>query len=189
MFSGLVVIAIGLRAGSDWFARSARIGNAAGLVVVVTLFLGALGAALWFFGSVAADQVDELTQQIPAGGDILLRWLRSLPYGQFVLDKAGSATASGATGWAGAMVAGVASSVVQGLGYSVVCFVVAIYLAAQPELYRKLSLRMTSADYRVKVEFLFDKTDHVFRRWLMARLVVMVAIGVMASVGLWAFWR
>ena len=183
---GAVVIAIGLRAGSDWFARSARIGNAAGLVVVVTLFLGALGAALWFFGSVAADQVDELAQQIPAGGDILLRWLRSLPYGQFVMDKAGSATASGATGWAGAMLAGAASSVVQGVAYSVVCFVVAIYLAAQPELYRKLSLRMTPADYRVKVEFIFDKTDHVFRRWLMARLVVMVAIGVMASVGLWA---
>ena len=181
-----VVIAIGLRAGSDWFARSARIGSAAGLVVVVTLFLAALGAALWFFGSVAANQVDELTKQIPAGVDILLGWLRSLPYGQFVLDKAGSASASGATGWAGATLAGAASSVAQGLGYSVICFVVAVYLAAQPKLYRKLCLRMTPADYRARAELLFDKTDLIFRRWLLARLVVMAAIGVMVSVGLWA---
>jgi len=183
---GAVVIAIGLRAGSQWFARSARIGTAAGLVVVVTLFLAALGATLWYFGSVAADQVDELTKQIPAGVDILLRSLRSLPYGQFVLDKAGNATASGATGWAGAALAGAASSVTRGLGYTVVCFVVAVYLAAQPELYRKLCLRMTPSDYRARTELLFDKTDLIFRRWLLARLVVMVAIGIMAAVGLWA---
>ena len=183
---GAVVIAIGLRAGSQFFARSARIGAAGGLVVVVTLFLAALGAALWFFGSVAADQVDELTKQIPAGVDILLRWLQSLPYGQFVLDKARDATASGATGWAGARLAGAASSVTQAVGYTVVCFVVAVYLAAQPELYRKLCLRMIPPDYRARTELLFDKTDQIFRRWLLARLVVMVAIGVMAATGLWA---
>ena len=183
---GAVLIAIGLRAGSQWFARSARIGTAGGLVVVVAMFLATLGAALWFFGSVAADQVDELAKQIPAGVDILLRWLQSLPYGQFALEKARNASASGATGWAGATLAGAASSVVQGLGYTVVCFVAAVYLAAQPELYRKLCLRMTPADYRARTELLFDKTDLIFRRWLLARLVVMVAIGVMAAIGLWA---
>ncbi len=180
-----ILIAIGLRAGSQWFARSARIGTAAGLVVVVTLFLATLGAALWFFGSVAADQVDELAKQIPAGVDILLRWLQSLPYGQFVLDKARNATASGATSWAGATLAA-ASSATRGLGYAVLCFVVAVYLAAQPELYRKLCLRMTPADDRGRVELLCDKTDKIFRRWLLARLVVMVAIGVMSAIGLWA---
>jgi predicted PurR-regulated permease PerM len=181
-----VLIAIGLRAGSQWVGRSARMGTAGGLVVVVTLLLAALGGALWFFGSVAADQVDELTKQVPAGVDILVRWLQSLPHGQFVLDKARDATASGATGWAGARLAGAASSASQGLGYTALCFVVAVYLAAQPELYRKLCLRMTPADYRARTELLFDKTDHIFRRWLLARLVVMVAIGVMAAIGLWA---
>ena len=183
---GSVVIAIGLRAGSQWFARSAGIGRHAGLLVVVTLFLAALGAALWYFGSVAADQVDELAKQIPAGVDILLRWLESLPYGQFIMDKARNATASGAAGWAGATFAGLASSITQAIGYIVICFVVAVYLAAQPELYRKLCLRMTPTDYRARTELLFDKTDLIFRRWLLARLVVMVAIGVMAAVGLWA---
>ena len=186
LFFGAVLIAIGLRAGSQWFARSARIGTVGGLVVVVTLFLAALGAALWFFGSVAADQVDELTKQIPAGVDILLRWLRSLPYGQFSLEKARSATASGATGWAGATLAGAASSITRGLGYAVLCFVMAVYLAAQPELYRKLCLRMTPADYRARTERLFDKSDHILRRWLLGRLVVMVAIGILSATGLWA---
>ncbi len=181
-----VLIAIGLRAGSQWVARSARIGTAGGLVVVVTLFLAALGVALSFFGSVAADQVDELTRQIPAGVDVLLRWLQSLPYGQFVLEKARNATVSGATGWAGATLAGAASSIARGLGYAVLCFVVAVYPAAQPELYWQLCLRTTPAEYRARTELLFDKTDQIFQRWLLARLVVMVAIGALSAIGLWA---
>ena len=183
---GSVLIAIGLRAGGLWFARSARIGNAGGLVVVVTLFLAALGAALLFFGSVAADQVDELTKQIPAGVDILIHWLRSLPYGQLALDKARDATASGATGWAGATLAGAASSVARGLGYAVLCFVVAVYLAAQPDLYRKLCLRLAPANDRVRMKRLLDETNDILKRWLVGRLVVMVAIGVMSAIGLWA---
>ena len=183
---GSVLIAIGLRAGSLWFARSARIGTAGGLAVVVTLSLAALGAALWFFGSVAADQVDELTKQIPAGVDILIHWLRSLPYGQLALDKARNATATGATGWAGATLAGAASSIAQGLGYAVLCFVVAVYLAAQPELYRKLCLRLAPADDRVRMKRLLDETNDILKRWLLGQLVVMVAIGVLSAIGLWA---
>ncbi len=183
---GSVLIAIGLRAGSLWFARSARIGTAGGLVVVVTLSVAALGAALWFFGSVAADQVDELAKQIPAGVDILIHWLRSFPYGELALDKARNATATGATGWAGAMLAGAASSIAQGLGYAILCFVVAVYLAAQPELYRKLCLRLVPADDRVRMKRVLDDTNDILKRWLLGRLVVMVAIGVMSATGLWA---
>ena len=182
---GSVLIAIGLRAGSLWFARSARIGKAGGLTVVVTLSLAALGAALWFFGSVAADQVDELTKQIPAGADILIRWLRSLPHGQLALDAARNATATGATGWAGATLAGAASSIMQALGYAVICFVVAVYLAAQPELYRKLCLRLAAADDQIRMNRLLDETNDILKRWLLGQLVVMVAIGVLSATGLW----
>ena len=45
---------------------------------------------------------------------------------------------------------------------------------------------MTPADYRGRTERLFDKIDQVFRRWLFARLVVMVAIGLLSAIGLWA---
>ena len=49
---------------------------------------------------------------------------------------------AGATGWAGSVLAVAMRSVTRGLGYAVLTFFVAIYLAAQPERYPRLCFRL-----------------------------------------------
>jgi predicted PurR-regulated permease PerM len=161
-------------------------GQAAALAVVVVLFLTGLGLALWFFGTVIGQQMDELVRQVPAGLRAATDWLQSHPYGRFVMEQAQAVGAAGVTGWAASALGTAAGSLVRGLAYGVLTFFVAIYLAAQPELYRRLSLRLVPPGGRARAERLFDEAAVVLRRWLLGQLVVMVTIGTLSGIGLWA---
>jgi predicted PurR-regulated permease PerM len=75
--------------------------------------------------------------------------------------------------------------VTRGLGYAVLTFFVAIYLAAQPERYRRLCLRLAPPDYRARFTRLFDQTANILERWLLGQLTVMVTVGILSGIGLW----
>jgi predicted PurR-regulated permease PerM len=182
---GAILIAVGLRAASSRLTRAIRIGNRASLAIVVGLCVMALSASLWFFGTVAAGQVDEVALQVPAGLRLLVERLDSYPYGHFALEQARGAGA-GATGWAASMLASVAGSLAAGIGYAALTFVVAIYLAAQPDLYRRLCLRLLPRRLWPRTEALFDRTGDILTRWMLGQLVVMVTIGTLSGIGLWA---
>ena len=183
---GAVLIAVGLRGATRWLERKTGFSTAPCLALVVLLFLGSLGLALWFFGTVIAAQVDEIASQVPEGLRVLVEKLQAHPYGRYALAQVRDVGAAGATGWAGSTLAAVMRSVTRGLGYAVLTFFVAIYLSAQPERYRRLCLRLVPPGYRMRFERLFDETANILERWLLGQLSVMVTIGVLSGIGLWA---
>ncbi len=183
---GAVLIAIGLRRAAEALGRRTRIGNAAGLALVVLIFVAALAAALAFFGTVAAGQFGELVQQVPKGLRIALAWLQAQPYGPYVVAQARGIAPADLTSAAGRAAAFGAQALVGTIGFGILTFLVAIYLAAQPHLYRRLCLRLVPPSYRAKAEHLLDQTGHVLLHWLLGQLVVMLTIGTLSGLGLWA---
>ena len=71
---------------------------------------------LWFFGTVVAAQVDEITQQVLEGLRVLVEKLQAHPYGRYALAQVRDVGAAGATGWAGSVLAVAMRSVTRGLG-------------------------------------------------------------------------
>jgi predicted PurR-regulated permease PerM len=183
---GAVLVAVGLRAVTGWLNRITRIAAAPGLAVVVLLFVAMFGVALWFFGTVVAEQMDEIGQQVPEGLRMLVERLQAHPYGRYALAHAQDVGTASASGWVATLLPVVMRSLTRGLGYAVLTFFVAIYLAAQPERYRRLCLRLVPPDYRARAERLFGETANMLERWLLGQLVVMVTIGVLSGIGLWA---
>lgn len=183
---GAILMAIGLRAMTGVVAKVLRVREAVGLTLVVLVAVAALGFAFWFFGSVIGNQLDELVRQVPAGLQLLSDTIAAHPYAGYVLKQMRELQISGATGWAATMLAAMANALARGIGYAFVMLFVAIYMAAQPKLYRGLVLRLVPCGYISVVEELFDRTGDVLRRWLMGQLVVMTAIGILSGVGLWA---
>ena len=182
-----VLIAIGLDTAASRLARGFGIGRPVCLAVAVCLLLAAFGGASWFFGTVIADQMDDVARQAPAGLRLALERLQSHPYGRFALDQAGgSSVTSAAAAWAASALGGVASGLARGLAYAVVTFFVAVYLAAQPELYRGLCLRLLPRTAHHRTRVLFARTADILRRWLLGQLVVMATIGTLSGAGLWA---
>jgi predicted PurR-regulated permease PerM len=183
---GAILLAIGLRTATRLVVRTTKLADAFGLVIVVLLIFVAFSAAFWFFGSIIDTQIDELTRQVPQGLQLFFDRVQSHPYTRYVLEQARGLDVAGATGWVATTLANFARTLVQGLGYAVVSLFVAIYLAAQPQQYRRLVLRLIPLGYASRAEKLFDKTGDVLRRWLIGQLVVMAVIGTLSGIALWA---
>ena len=180
-----VLFAIGLHAGAQFVAARTRVGLAVGLAVVVALLLAGFGGAMWFFGAVAAGQLNEVAQQVPAGLKVLIGRLQQDSYGRYVLEQVRGAGATNGAGWVAALLSIVAQGVALGVGYAVVTFFASIYLAAQPALYRRMCLKLLPPDYRDRAIAVFDRTTLILRRWLAGQFVVMVVIGILSGIGLW----
>lgn len=183
---GAVLIAIGLRRAACGIGKWTRIGPAGGLAVAVLVFLVALAAALSFFGTVAAGQFGELARQVPLGSKIALDWLRQQPYGPYILTQARGIAPADVTGMAGRAAAIIVQSTVTTAGYAILVFLVAIYLAAQPELYRRLLLRLVPPGRRAIAARLYEQTGQLLLRWLLGQFIVMLTIGTLSGLGLWA---
>lgn len=180
-----MLMAVGLRAASRGLRRITGITEALGLALAVLLFLLGLGLALWFFGTVAASQLDEVARQVPTGLRLLLEWLQAHSYGRYILDQVRGVGNVGAAAWAASALAAVARSLTRGLAFGLLTFIIAIYLAAQPERYRQICLRLTPPASRPSVSRLLAETADILRRWLVGQLVVMTTIGTLSGLGLW----
>jgi predicted PurR-regulated permease PerM len=145
------------------------------------------------FGSTVAAQLDDVIQAAPAGFKLFMIWMAENPYGRQLLEQVrgqaagpvSGASVLGAAGWATSMITTAAGVITRGLGYAVVALVVAIYLAAQPDRYRHLCLRLVPPTHRPTAEDLFQVIGRILQRWLVGQLVVMVTIGVLTGIGLW----
>ena len=182
---GAILLAIGLCAAARLISHYTGIRRSFALAGVFVLGLCIFGAALWVFGSTVAAQLDDVTQAAPAGFKLFMAWMAAHPYGKQLLDQVRGANVVGATGWATSMVAATAGLITRALGYAIIALFVAIYLAAQPERYRHLCLRLVPRAHRPIAEHLFGQTGRVLQRWLVGQLVVMVTIGVLTGIGLW----
>jgi predicted PurR-regulated permease PerM len=181
---GAVLLTIGLCAATRVVARHTGIHRSIALAGVFLIGLCVLGAALWVFGSTITAQLDDVIQAAPAGFKLFMAWMTDNPYGRQVLDQVRGANMVGATGWATSIVTTVGGLISRGFAYAVVALFVAIYLAAQPDRYRHLCLRLVPPAYRPTAETLFGVIGNVLQRWLVGQIVVMVTIGVLTGIGL-----
>ena len=182
---GAILLAIGLCAATQLVSRHTGIRRGLALTGVFILGLCILGGALWIFGSTVAAQLDEVIQVAPAGFKLFMAWITRHPYGQQLLDQVRGTNVMNATGWATSIVTATVGLITRGIGFAIIALFVAIYLAAQPERYRHLCLRLVPAGHRPIAEHLAGVIGHVLQYWLVGQLVVMVTIGVLTGFGLW----
>jgi predicted PurR-regulated permease PerM len=182
---GAVLLAIGLRAATRGIAQRTGMREAYALVAVVAIGLAIFGLVFWLFGTVIAAQADDLFKVVPAGFKLLLKWLNDNLYGREVLAQIRGMNVTGATGWATSLVTSALGLIVGGLGYTVIIIFAAIYLAAEPDIYRHLCFRLVPPAHRATVERLFDAVGDILQRWLIGQLFVMAVIGVLSGIGLW----
>jgi len=182
---GAVLLTIGLCAAARLVARNTGISRSFALVGVFLLGLCVFGAALWVFGSSIAAQLNDVIHAAPAGYKLFMAWMTANPFGRQVLDQLRGANMVDATGWATSMATSIGGLLTRGLGYAVIALFVAIYLAAQPDRYRHLCLRLVPPEHRPTAEALFGVTGKLLQRWLVGQMVVMMTIGVLTGIGLW----
>ena len=154
-------------------------------MIVALVVLAGFGLAIVFFGSVIAGQINDLVKEVPKGFQIIMERVQANPFGRHALEQAKSFDVAGQTGWIARTFALIARSTMEAVGYAALIIFVSIYLAAEPERYRRLCLRLLPAEQQPAVSRVFNATGEVLRRWLLGQIIVMIVIGVLSGFGLW----
>jgi predicted PurR-regulated permease PerM len=178
---GAIVMATVLRAMVVPLARATHWSERVSLLVVVLGLIVAFGLLFWLFGRQAAQQFAQMRDQLPEAMAKFQAWLAESKLGQMVVDgiKQLSTSESPLTS-AGAAV----GAAVGGIANLLLIMFAAIYLAADPKLYRNGALRLLPPSRRAQVGRAVDDAGAALHKWLVAQILVMLAVGFLTGLGL-----
>ncbi|HEX2095670.1 MAG TPA: AI-2E family transporter [Longimicrobiaceae bacterium] len=185
IFLGLlaILIAIALHAPARFLARWLPFRVAFALVVMV--FLGSLvGLAVLMIPQVV-DQIGVLASQIPVAFNSVMEWMRNRADVEPNGELANRINAQFAQ-FVGRFIP-LAFNLISAVLGSFAIVVLAIFLAAQPELYRDLLLRLIGPESREKWSRVYDEAGRSLRAWVIGKVFTMLFIGVTTWIGLELF--
>ena len=179
---GAIVFATVLRVLTVPVARVTHLSERWALVIVVLGLIVIFGLLFWLFGRQAAAEFAEMREQLPAAIEKFRTWIADSKIGQMALGlfQQSSEGGGGSLAQAGTALGATAG----GIGNVLLILFAGVYLAADPGLYRNGALRLLPPSRRGQVGQAIDDAGQALRKWLVAQLIIMVAVGVMTGIGL-----
>lgn len=181
-----VILAVVLRSLGDLLHRGTGLRRRwAVLAVAAALVLAAIAGGV-YVAPILLDQARQLIQRLPGAVDALQKRIGDYPQlpelWEQVVSGLSLPSPNDAVGGAARIIAALTAS----FGYAGVVLVGALFLAIEPDLYRRGFLRLVPVRHRPFAGELIDELDHVVVSWLGGQLVLMAFIGVLTGLGLWA---
>lgn len=179
---GAILLALVLLSIADPLHRWLHVPRKLGLGLAVLLLLAVIGLSAWLFGAEIRAQTSQLLDEVPEAWRTIERRLGETAVGNQVegmLAEAGSQSSSLLAG-AGRILASMGGAVAA----IVLVFAGGIYIAADPEMYRRGLLKLFPASQRERIGTALDDSGRALRRWLLGQLLSMVVIGILTGIGL-----
>lgn len=182
-FAG-VLLALFLRGLSDGLARFTKIPASLALALVILGLLGCMAAAVWLVAPGIGRQVDQLTETLPAALTQLGGWLDSYEWGRALREEVASAATELPGNASLTRAGGLASTLFGALGGYVAFLFVGLFLAVDPETYRRGLLRLVPCARRARADEVLSAGAHILRMWLFGKVVAMILVGILTWLGL-----
>jgi predicted PurR-regulated permease PerM len=186
IFAG-VLLAVLLRGLAEFTAKHTRLSVGWSLAIVTLAIVALLVGIVWLAAPPISRQVEQLSEQLPQSIELLRERASQFTWGKWLVEHSPATQpvdqhAEKLVGQAGGFLAALFDVVVA----LVVIVFVAIYLAAEPELYTKGILRLVPKRYREHGARVLGSVRYTLHWWLIGQGVTMVIIGTLTSIGLWA---
>jgi predicted PurR-regulated permease PerM len=187
LFAG-VLAAIFFRSLSSFLRDKTGLPDGASLAIVLFLLAFLTCGLGWYIAPNIANQAEQLQETLPRAVEELQSDLRQYAWGAQLLDYIEEADPLG-TADTGEIIAR-ARIVVGGLfggliGLLIVLFI-GIYLAASPTMYREGFIRLVPLERRKRARDVVAACVVTLKRWLIGRILLMIVIGLITGLGLWA---
>ncbi len=179
-FGGVVFAAV-LRGLADPLSRRTKVGPRWCVVGVLFGLMVAGGGMFWLFGRQAMKQFSELAERLPEAFEKFTTWLSGLEYGQVMIDSINQAAEAGNPLTSAGLALGAAAG---GVAHLLLILVVGIYFAIDPAMYRDGALRLIPPARRPTVREALNDAGIDLRKWLIAQLIIMAAVGALTAIGL-----
>lgn len=147
----------------------------AGLVV-----LGIVGFAGWLFGTRMTSEFSDIAKRASVATGRLRQQLEGAEFGRYFLQRVGSTDISVTSTAQKVLSAG--TSVVEAL---VVILISAVYLVAQPRVYRDGIVLLFPPRTHDRIHGALDEIGRALRLWLIGQLAQMAIIGTLSFLAVW----
>jgi predicted PurR-regulated permease PerM len=177
---GAILTAILLRLFADWISSWARLSQSISLGVATFAIIALIGFTFWLFGSDLSNQFSQLMQHVQAGVQQLKSLMKQTGDGNF-----GSSFTQQGTSMIAGLITGFASAGLRAIEAAVVLAISAIYLAAQPQLYRHGLVSLFRPELRPRARRTIDLIGRTLQLWLLGQLLLMLEVAVLSFVAVW----
>jgi len=175
-----ILVAIALGSFTDWLMARGVVRRGFALAIVIVSIGAALSGMGWLLAPEISAQTDELVQQVPRAWQGLMESLRRYEWGRALVSPHSGeplTVVSNATG--------VVASALRTVGELGIVIVIGVYLALDPEPYRRGLLRLVPNGRRARTADVVAVVGVALQRWLLSRLVAMVIVATATALGLW----
>ncbi|WP_106640029.1 AI-2E family transporter [Allosphingosinicella vermicomposti] len=176
-----VLVAVIFRILANPIGRRLGVPHGVALGISVLIVIAVFATSMWLFGAEIVAQSSTLQRTIPGAWEQLLQRLEPIgladPLRQWM---AGVGRGDGVV----SNIGGLALSFGNGLADTLLVLFGGIYLAAQPDLYRRGVIKMIPPRGRGLTARALDDSWKALRLWLLGRLVSMVTVGILTFIGL-----
>lgn len=179
-----ILLAAAFSALADGLRRLAPLPVRLAVLISALLMFAILLGVVVLFGWRILDQYEVIAAKVRLSLHTLLVYAGEQPWGQALLTRANGAKISDATDTLAPLLGSVASGAARYLTYVVIVIICALHLALAPARYREGALILVPASHRLEAETFLTRCAAILKRWLASRLVVMIALGVLVSIGL-----
>ncbi len=177
---GAIIFAILLRQFADLIAKLTHLPEGPSLAVAACLVIAVVAISAWLFGSQIVNQAGQLLENVRNGEQALQNMFQSNGAGHlgaqvtekgasFITNSLGNLLSAGLTFTEAAVIIAIS----------------AVYLAAQPELYRRGLASLFRPRQRARALESIDLIGRTLKLWLLGQLVLMVLVGVLSFFAVW----
>jgi predicted PurR-regulated permease PerM len=179
---GAVIFAVFIRSLSDYLAEKTPLRPSLALFIVLLVLLGLAVLGGLLLAPTIVEQFENLVERLPSVLERIQTFIKQLPGGRQVLRE--MTEAGEEKGEALSSVIGALSVSLGGILNILVVLVTGIYLAAQPEMYKRGVLRLFPISLRGRAEEVLAALGSTLRWFLLGRVVSMIAVGLATWAGL-----
>jgi predicted PurR-regulated permease PerM len=177
---GAVLVAMLLQLVSEPFSRWMRLPRWVALIMSGLVILCTTGGTFYLFGTQLTSEIQDVLNRADTAAASITKSLQQSPLGRLALAHAGTANVSVAS-----LASNVASVSVQMLEQIIFTVAAGVYLAIQPNIYRKgMAALFPSGSRRDAIETL-DDIGRALRLWLLGQAIQMCLIGVLSTIAVW----
>lgn len=190
---GAILIAVALRGGANRLHALIGLNVKIGVLAVVLAVLGTLAAIGRLAGPAIAEQLNELVTSIPESWEALTGWIAGNPAAEAVQEgieeniDIGSNAAEIAQRIPQLLgtISGAVNATVGGVMSIFLLLIMALYLAMEAERYRSGAICLMPIRHRTRAAEILDEMARKLRLWMGGQALDMLAVGIMAGIGLW----
>lgn len=182
---GGVLFGIFLSSLGDWTARLLKTRYGYGLTITILVLAGLASLLGWFLENRIANQIADLSKELPVSLGRIRDYLNTQPWGRYLLEKVPGATQSLPTPGQFSTLTGLVFEVAAFIVGAFVILFVGLFAAAQPEEYLAGLFHLVPIQYRDRIREAITAIVYNLRWWLVGQVILMILIGVTTTIGLW----